>query len=369
MELSKTGTGKTQGKIFTDQDGNKKMEILDEQKLISGETLRVLHWDSSEKAPEKYINYILTSVGSSNPHRYLYSSAGWRTYFRDAMSGTYFPDVVDHWFFAEVDGECAGRIWFAYSKKSLRGNFGNVMTEPAFRNRGIMRELMKHCMDAIRRSPANMLCCIASKKITPVYLKYGFQLIHGGESGPLCFIKDGTFASEAEQAFSGNRIMEIRPGEISDQFDCDKFLIYTPELWKRVLPVQAGPAAHISDFRLAFQEKLADNAVVYTALNKQKACCGYAFAVMLPSGFPVLDFIVHPSYLGDSAKLIRTTAEAFRERFRTMSFYYGLAADSEKLAAAQNAGMERIAGIPNGLFRQDQSMDITVLVPKQKDLS
>ncbi|MBO4520319.1 MAG: hypothetical protein J5787_03855, partial [Alphaproteobacteria bacterium] len=70
-----------------------------------------------------------------------------------------------------------------------------------------------------------------------------------------------------------------------------------------------------------------------------------------------------------SAKLIRTTAEAFRERFRTMSFYYGLAADSEKLAAAQNAGMERIAGIPNGLFRQDQSMDITVLVPKQKDLS
>ena len=365
MELSKTGTGKTQGKIFTDQDGNKKMEILDEQKLISGETLRVLHWDSSEKAPEKYINYILTSVGSSNPHRYLYSSAGWRTYFRDAMSGTYFPDVVDHWFFAEVDGECAGRIWFAYSKKSLRGNFGNVMTEPAFRNRGIMRELMKHCMDAIRRSPANMLCCIASKKITPVYLKYGFQLIHGGESGPLCFIKDGTFASEAEQAFSGNRIMEIRPGEISDQFDCDKFLVYVPELWKREHPVQTGPAAFVSDFRLAFQESFAGNSVVYVALNERKVCCGYAFAVMLPSGMPVLDFVVHPAYLDDAAGLIRTTVSAFLEKFGTSPFYYGLSADAGKIAAALGAGMVQIAEIPSGLYTREQSADMTVLMSKR----
>ena len=187
------------------------MEVLDEKQLPSGETLRILHWSSPEKAPKKYIDYIAFSMGSEDFHRYFYTIAGWRAYFSDAMNGKYFPDVVDHWFFAEVNGECAGRIWFAYSAKSLRGNFGNVMTESRYRGRGIMTELMKHCMEEIRRSPANMLCCIASGKMVPVYSKYGFRLICGGESGPLCFIKNGTFASEAERAFSGGHITEVRP--------------------------------------------------------------------------------------------------------------------------------------------------------------
>jgi len=180
----------------------------------------------------------------------------------------------------------------------------------------------------------------------------------------ICWTLTGITVSEAEQAFSGSRITEIRPGEISDQFDFDKFLVYTPDLWKRVLPVQTGPAAYISDFRLTLQEKFADNAVVYTALNEQRSCCGYAFAVMLPSGIPVLDFIVHPSYLEDSAELIRTTAKAFLERFGTMPFYYGLAADSEKLAALQNAGMKQISVIPGGSFQKNQSMDMAIFEPE-----
>ena len=339
------------------------MEILDEKKLDSGETLRVLHWCPPEKAPEKYIDFILASFGTSAPHRYLYSNNGWRAYFSDAMNGGYFPEVVDHWFFAEVDGECAGRIWFGYSSASLRGNFGNVLTVPKYQCRGIMTELMKHCMAEIRHSPANMLCCIAAKWIAPVYLKNGFQLIHGGESGPLCFIKEGTFQSEAKQAFSGSRIMEIRPGRIGDQFDCDKFLIYTPELWVRNCPIQVGPAAVVSDFRLALQESFAKNAVVYVALNERNVCCGYAFAIMLPSGFPVLDFIVHPAYLEDAAGLIRATATAFQEQFGTLPLYYGLSADSGKLAAARQSGMIQISEVPGGLYRQNQTMDMSIFMP------
>lgn len=61
------------------------MEILDEKKMSSGETLRVLHWCSSEKAPEKYVDYVLASMGSDSPHEHLYSISGWRAYFSDAM--------------------------------------------------------------------------------------------------------------------------------------------------------------------------------------------------------------------------------------------------------------------------------------------
>ncbi len=339
------------------------MEILAEKQFQSGETLRVLHWCAPEKAPRKYADYISASLGSHSPHRYLYSISGWRAYFSDAMNGMYFPEIVDHWFFAEVNGECAGRIWFAYSTESLRGNFGNVLTEPQYQHRGIMTELMKYCMAEIRRSPAKLLCCIASGRITPVYLKYGFRLIHGGESGPLCFINgNGSFQSEMDRAFSGGRITEIRPGRIGDQFDCDKFLVYTPELWNRSHPVQAGPAAMISDFRLALQESFAGNAVVHVALNERKNCCGYAFAVMLPSGLPVLDFIVHPAYTGDAAGLIRTTAAAFQEQFGTAPLYYGLSADSEKLAAVRRSGMILISEVPGGLFRRNQTTGMSVFM-------
>lgn len=341
------------------------MEILNEKKLDSGQTLRVLHWCSPEKAPGKYTDFILASVGTSEPHRYLYSNNGWRAYFSDAMNGDYYPEVVDHWFFAEVDGECAGRIWFGYSSASLRGNFGNVLTVPKYRGHGIMTELMKQCMAEIHRSPAEMLCCIAGQKITPVYLKYGFQLIHGGDSGPLCFSKKDTFLIEAERVFAGSSIKEVRPGGIGDQFDCDKFLVYAPELWKREHPVQTGPAAFVSDFRLALQESFAGNSVVYVALNERKVCCGYAFAVMLPSGMPVLDFVVHPAYLDDAAGLIRTTVSAFLEKFGASPFYYGLSADTGKIAAALGAGMVQIAEIPSGLYRREQSADMTVLMSKR----
>ena len=341
------------------------MEILDEKKMSSGETLRVLHWSSSEKAPEKYVDYVLASMGSDSPHEHLYSISGWRAYFSDAMLGTFYPEVVDHWFFAEVNGECAGRIWFAYSAKSLIGNFGNVMTRPRFQGRGIMTELMKHCMAEIRRSPANMLCCIAGKRITPTYLKNGFSLIHGGEEGPLCFIKEGSFLDKAKQAFSGSSIMEVRPGRIGDQFDCDKFLAYVPELWNRRFPVQTGPAASIFDFRMALQESFSDHAVVYVALNEQKICCGYAFAVMLPSGLPVLDFVIHPAYMADSAELIRTTASAFQKTFGAIPSYYGLSADAEKNTAAVNAGMKRISEVSSAVLYKNQMADMTVFMPEQ----
>ena len=336
------------------------MELLAEKRLVTGENLKVFHWCAPEKAPRKFADYVSASFGSDHPHRDLYTINGWRAYFSDSMNGALFPDVVDHWFFAEVDGECAGRIWFAYSARTGRGNFGNVMTEPAYQRRGIMTELMKHCMAEIRRSPAVMLCCATGNKFAAAsYIKFGFYLIYGGETGPLCFSKGKSFLDEAKQVFSGGRTAEIRPGEIGDQFDLDKFLAYTPELWKRALPVQCGPSASISDFRLAYQESVGGRGVVFSSLNDDGQCCGYAFAVLL-SGLPVLDFMIHPACREGAGELIRRTAAAFREKFHLDPLYYGHAADEEKNSLLREAGMKQTAVIPNGIFWRMQPADMTV---------
>lgn len=336
------------------------MEILSETRLATGEQLRILHWSAPEKAPRKYVDYVSASFGSNHPHNDFYTIGGWRAYFSDAMNGTYCPEVVDHWFFAEVDGECAGRMWFAYSARTRRGNFGNVMTEPQFQRRGIMTELLKYCMEEFYRSPAEILCCASGNPhAVASYLKVGFELIYGGETGPLCLSKKGSFLDTAQEAFSGNRIAEIRRGTIGDQFDCDKFLAYIPEIRNRAFPFRGGPSAAIPEFRLAFQEALGNRGTVNVALNSRNECVGYAFAAIL-HGLPLLDFTVHPGYLSDAANLIRMTADDFKTKFQRDLLYFGFSGDKEKLAAITEAGAECQGIISNALPHGDTSADMAV---------
>lgn len=306
------------------------MKILAEKKLESGEILTVLHWCSAEKAPEKYKNYLMQSLGADNLKRNFYAVGSWRAYFSDALDGVYEPDVTDHFFFAEVNGEIAGRVWFAYSGKSLRGNFGNVMTEEKFRKKGIMSELMKYCMDEIRQCPVRMLTCATGSKFAAAsYKKCGFYSVYGTETGVLCYSKGEPFLTEAENVFRQGKIKEIRPGRIGDQFDCDKFLAYTPEIRKRKYPYFGGPAASIEEFRSAFQESLGGRGVVFTALNEQDECCGYAFGVLF-HGMPIVDFMLHPVYAEDGRKLLSATISAFREKFGFVPFYMGYEGDGKK---------------------------------------
>ena len=141
------------------------MKIITQKKLAGGETLTVTHWCSPEPAPRKYLDYVIASFGVDHPKNNLHNHGVWRAYFHDAMSGVAYPEVIDHWFFAEINGECAGRIWFAYSPRTGHGNFGNVQTEPQFRRRGIMDALLTPCMEEFRRSPATMLCCASGNTV------------------------------------------------------------------------------------------------------------------------------------------------------------------------------------------------------------
>ena len=340
------------------------MKILSETRLAAGGQLRILHWHAPEKAPRKYADYISASFGSNHPHNDFHAIGGWRAYFNDAMRGAYFPEVVDHCFFAEVDGECAGRMWFAYSARTRRGNFGHVMTEPQFQRCGIMTELLKYCMEEFYRSPAEMLCCASGNPhAVASYLKVGFQLIYGGKTGPLCLCKKGSFLDAAQEAFRGNRIAEIRRGTIGDQFDCDKFLAYIPEIRNRAFPFRGGPSGAIPEFRLAFQEVLGCRGTVHVALNSRNECVGYAFAAIL-HGLPLLDFTVHPGYLSGAANLIRTTADDFRKKFQRNPLYFGFADDREKLSVISETGAECQGIISEALPCGEASGDMAVVLCK-----
>ena len=306
------------------------MKILTEKKLKNGETLTVLHWNSAEPAPEKYKNYLLQSMGTDGIKRNFYAIGSWRAYLSDTMDGAYYPDIVDHWFFAEINGEIAGRIWFAYSAKSLRGNFGHVLTEEKFRQRGIMTELLKYCMEEIKRAPVKILTCATGNRFAAAsYKKVGFYSVYGTETGVLCYSKERTFLEEAEAVFRPGKMKEVRPGRITDQFDCDKFLAYTPEIHKRTFPHYGGPAAAIEEFRSIYQESLGGRGVVVTALNEAGACCGYAFGILY-HGMPIVDFMLHPAYLDDGEKLVSAAITAFREKFGFIPFYMGYETDENK---------------------------------------
>ncbi len=337
------------------------METLIEKALPSGEILTVKHWVSSEPAPRKYKDYILASFGMDHPHSSLYTINGWRGYFSDAMDGNFYPEVVDHWFFAEINGECAGRIWFAYSAKSGYGNFGNVATEPQFRQRGIMKELMNFFCEEFQRSPATMLCCATGNKIAAAsYLKFGFKFVYTGPTGPMYIAKGEDFHAKAANAFAAKDIFNIRPGRIDDQFDCDKLLNYIPEVWRRPTPFFAGVGSYVEDFRLAYQEQLGDRGVVYVAENSLGHAVGYAFA-FLAGRIPVIDFLLHPGCFGAGAeKLLQETCRGFTEKFPTIPslFYTGFADDQEKLSIVTAAGGINEGQLTNSLVYGENMRDM-----------
>ena len=95
------------------------MKILSEAKLPGREQLRILHWHAPEKAPRKYVDYISASFGMDHPHNNLYTIGIWNGYFNDAVNAVYYPEVVDHCFFAEADGGGGGGRRFLPDVKSV----------------------------------------------------------------------------------------------------------------------------------------------------------------------------------------------------------------------------------------------------------
>ena len=120
------------------------LELLEESILFTGEQLKVyrLITPSEKVVPKRVIQYMIASLGYDEYRKYVNDQNYWRLYYRTAFEN---KGAVDHLYLAEVNGEFAARVWFAYSRKSGFGNFGNVCTETEHRKKGLMSILMKHC--------------------------------------------------------------------------------------------------------------------------------------------------------------------------------------------------------------------------------
>lgn len=296
--------------------------------------------------PARVVRYLMGSIGYEMYRAAVQDHAYWRLYYREALAGHSVPGVIDHLYLAEIDGQFAARLWFAYSTRTGRGNFGNVFTEPEFRRRGLMNTLLQYCVEDFQASPARMLCCSSgSKYAVKSYCRQGFKLIFPGETGPLCLSKSD-FYREAAEAYGSLEPLTLRPGVLADQFECDKFLFYLPEMYGQEFNRRTGPAARISDYRTAFQEVISGNAVLQVAETSRGDIAGYAFAVR-EYNQNCMDYVIHPKAdNADAAALLRSTAAEFSRQFQCQPLLYVKAGIQAREALAQDAGMVSVGGIP-----------------------
>lgn len=329
------------------------MDILEKGTLADGRAYEVLSVITPDPAvPEELVRYFIASFGFDTYRHAVQDLNYWRLYYREALAGHNLPQVVDHHYVLRVEGKFAGRIWFAYNTKTGHGNFGNVYTEPAFRRCGVMGILMKHTMAGIRSSGVTQLCCSSgSKHAVKVYLAHGFNLIYGGETGPLCWRREGTFQEAERAAFPGHEKCTVREGQLGDQFECDKFLAYTPA-WLGFKQDSTGLAATIFEYRVAFQEKLSGNGIVNVLTTPSGTVCAYAFALKI-CGEDILDFRIHPEYPEDLPELLNRTAAEYRERFNAAPVCAMRVDQPVKLDALQRAGFRESGGLKGSylLFR------------------
>ena len=313
--------------------------------LPDGRTVRILRFVSpGDNVPENVVRYVIGSLGFDSYNKYIQAQAYWRSWYRESFDGL-LEGVTSHLYIAEVEGEFAARLWFAYSRENGLGNFGNVYTEPRFRRLGLMNELLSPSMaDFDAATDARMICCASGNKFAVAsYVKHGFQVIYGGETGPLARTRrpGEDFFSIEREFYADTRLASIRPGTPADQFITDKLITYTEPVWRRI-GVRRGPATAVPEFRVARIEAEIGNGVVNVACNAAGTVTGHAFA-LASGGAGILDFTVHALSLPDVPELLKVTAADFHATYDMDLFFYAFPTDSEKTAAVRAAGGRLVA--------------------------
>lgn len=313
------------------------MDLLQETTQPDGAQVRLFRLTPPEEDAaviRRLGDYLFHSLGSDNYRQTAMDINAWRLYYLDSLAGRYAAEIVDHIYIAEVNGTPAARLWFGYSRKSGHGNFGNVLTEPEWRQRGLLNLLLDRFSCDFAAEPVNYLCCGSD---TPhairCYRRHGFRMLYGGESGLMCLGK-GDFFEEAARCYPGPGAVTIRPGTIADQLECDRFLACIPVMQSLREP---GADSGICNYRTAFQESLSGRACVMAVENETGADAGFAFAAVTPAG-DRLDFVLHPDYLSAGPELLRRTAAEFRRRFGRTPLLAAAPEDAMRQQLAREAG-------------------------------
>ena len=248
----------------------------------------------------RFLDFCLTTMHSYPSRRNL---SYWRHYYQYAFDGENSPGIEDVFYFAEVNGEVAARLWFGYAPANGFGNFGNALTAEKFRRRGILRRLMVHCVRDFHASPAKSLACDTGKEYAAsTYMDYGFKLIYGGTVGPMAIVKPEypDFSALTKRYLADARPVRFRPGVVGDQFMIDKFLHYCPEVYNH------SPRIDL-DYRCCMLECRAGNGHIMVAENADNTAVGFAWAGRF-DGIDRLYMTLHPGaapYCGEMLKQVR----------------------------------------------------------------
>jgi len=331
------------------------LEILSEKKLPSGERLTVSRLSlPDEHVPERIVRYLMASLGYDKWWSAVSDLAYWRLYFRRVFAG---EGAQDRLYLAEVNGAFAGRIWAAWSPRSGYGNFGNVFTEPEFRRRGIMNELLTPCVEDFASSGAKTFCCATGNPVAAAaYRKQGFQMIWCGETGPMCWIDPAVaknFQELEERCFDGTPVRTVREGCIEDQFACDKFLAYTAPFRDRYNYLPAGPGCAVNCYMNAMMEAANGSGTVQVAENANGTVTGYAYALKVCRQ-NIFDLRLHPDAIPDTPRLLDAVKTAFQAKFPGEPLYWHCSGtDSFRRDAMTAAGLKPEARIPGAADNGD----------------
>lgn len=124
----------------------------------------------------RFMQFIHGTTYYDNPYGGKLDLAYWRIYVHNAFHGANLPEIRDYFYFAEVNGTVAARLWFAYAPGNDFGNFGNIFTLHEYRRRGIETDAALHT-----GFPANfckMSCLCHGQRICGTDL-YGLRIQTG----------------------------------------------------------------------------------------------------------------------------------------------------------------------------------------------
>lgn len=276
------------------------MDSVIEKRLKDGSRLQLLRlvFPGAAVYPEWVRNLFGAPEASGWGRDSGLNLCGWEKYYCDMFTGASGEECTDYLYALAVDGKPASRMWFGFSNRSGIGNFGNVVTFPEFRKRGLMSLALEACTADFAASKALLLACSAAPAAAQAYEAAGFQRIIDPESSPMALMKPGTgtFAEVLERAYGNSENASVRSGKRGDRFEIDKLLGYVPAIYRGKKPANLF-CNWIPDYLHAFQRVRPGSSAISVIESASGFCAGYAYAERcLPEVTPLM-FTVHPDFL------------------------------------------------------------------------
>lgn len=294
-----------------------------------------------------------------------YTNCSWHHDCRRIVAGDYETVSNDVFFMGMAGGEIAGTTWYATAADSGElGTFGRVVTAVSQRRKGISTVLSQMALDDFRAHGGTVMHLGTSLR-NPAHLIYeaiGYRDINSVPG-------NGTVMrwSDPETDFPDGYYAPGRP--------ISRRTLHHGDL-ARVEALVNLPHWFMKDYSLGvcgstpfegqFFDLMAwvDRGEVGEALvTDQGRLVGLAYTAPTAIGggaqdhVRVLECLVHPSYAGEEAGLVRVAADAARA---SKLLSHASSGDTQKCAALEEAGFEREAVLRGALQDEAGPLDLVV---------